>query len=255
MGSEKGGAKVIGGGGIFNLFDWKRKSRKKLFSNSPEGSKLVKMSEETLLSGRLHLGDDDEGIGVSSFKGSSDYSCASSVTDEEVREMKAPGVVARLMGLDAMPTSGVPEPYCTPFRDTRLFRYSHSLKRSHEYSMNDQFSHVPQRVDGYIRKPLDLRAPKMPSSPIERFRWKHCHQGLQSTYPCLTKVCKAPVAGFTKDSLSFWRCLLFSAGGLLLSLGSGAFSCLPFVFFLLLDWLLFSLVNSRHWRMIVSTVK
>jgi hypothetical protein len=35
MGSEKGGAKVIGGGGIFNLFDWKRKSRKKLFSNSP----------------------------------------------------------------------------------------------------------------------------------------------------------------------------------------------------------------------------
>jgi hypothetical protein len=39
MASEKGGAKVIGGGGgaggIFNLFDWKRKSRKKLFSNSP----------------------------------------------------------------------------------------------------------------------------------------------------------------------------------------------------------------------------
>jgi hypothetical protein len=92
------------------------------------------------------------------------------VTDEEVREMKAPGVVARLMGLDAMPTSGVPEPYCTPFRDTRLFRDSHSLKRSPEYSMNDQFSHVPQRVDGYIRKPLDLRAPKMPSSPIERFQ-------------------------------------------------------------------------------------
>lgn len=192
MGSEKGGAKVTGGGGIFNLFDWKRKSRKKLFSNFPKGSKLVKRSEETLLSGRLHLGDDDEGIGVSSFKGSSDYSCASSATDEEVREMKAPGVVARLMGLDAMPTSGVPEPYCTPFRDTRLFRYSHSLKRSPEYSMNDQFSHVPQRVHGYIRKPLDLRAPKMPSSPIERFQMealpprsaKHLpmsHQGLQST--------------------------------------------------------------------------
>lgn len=170
MGPEKGGAKVIGGGGIFNLFDWKRKSRKKLFSNSPEGSKLVKRSDETLLSGRLHLGDEDEGIGVSSFKGSSDYSCASSVTDEEGREMKAPGVVARLMGLDAMPTSGVPEPYCTPFRDTRSFRDSHSLKRSPEYSLNDQFGHIPQRVDGYIRKPLDLRAPKMPSSPIERFQ-------------------------------------------------------------------------------------
>ncbi|CAL4914024.1 unnamed protein product [Urochloa decumbens] len=174
MGSEKGGTKVIGGGGaaggIFNLFDWKRKSRKKLFSNSPEGAKLVKRSEETLPSGRLHLVDEDEGIGVSSFKGSSDYSCASSVTDEEGREMKAPGVVARLMGLDALPTSGVPEPYCTPFRDTRSFRDSQSLKRSPEYSMNDQFGHVPRRVDGYMRKPLDLRAQKMPSSPIERFQ-------------------------------------------------------------------------------------
>ncbi|ONL99022.1 hypothetical protein ZEAMMB73_Zm00001d029569 [Zea mays] len=57
-GAIKGGAKVIGGGGIFNLFDWKRKSRKKLFSNSPEGSKLVKRSEETLLSGCLHLLDE-----------------------------------------------------------------------------------------------------------------------------------------------------------------------------------------------------
>jgi hypothetical protein len=35
------------------------------------------------------------------------------VTDEEGREMKAPGVVARLMGLDALPTSGIPEPYRT----------------------------------------------------------------------------------------------------------------------------------------------
>jgi hypothetical protein len=84
--------------------------------------------------------------------------------------MKAPGVVARLMGLDALPTSGAPEPYCTPFRDTRSFRDSQSLKRSPEYSMNDQFSHVPRRVDGYMRKPLDLRAQKMPSSPIERFQ-------------------------------------------------------------------------------------
>ncbi|KAG8063699.1 hypothetical protein GUJ93_ZPchr0003g16687 [Zizania palustris] len=177
MGTERGGTKVAGGGGgggsgggLFNLFDWKRKSRKKLFSNSPEGAKLVRRGEETLPSGRLHLVDEDEGIGVSSFKGSSDYSCASSVTDEEWREMKAPGVVARLMGLDAMPSTGVPETYCTPFRDTRSFRDSHSLKRSPEYSGNDQFSYVPRRIDGYMRKPLDLRAQKMPSSPIERFQ-------------------------------------------------------------------------------------
>jgi len=113
--------------------------------------------------------DDDDGMGVSSFKGSSDYSCASSVTDEG-REMKAPSVVARLMGLDAMPTSGVPEPYCTPFRDTRSFRDCHNLERSPDHSMNDQFGHVPRRVDCYMRKPLDFRAQKMPSSPIERFQ-------------------------------------------------------------------------------------
>ncbi|KAL5232318.1 hypothetical protein ABZP36_031094 [Zizania latifolia] len=139
MGTERGGVKVGGGGGggggggLFNLFDWKRKSRKKLFSNLPG-------------------------------------SCASSVTDEEGREIKAPGVVARLMGLDAMPSTGVPETYCTPFQDTRSFRDSHNLKRSSEYSGNDQFSYVPRRIDGYMRKPMDLRAQKMPSSPIERFQ-------------------------------------------------------------------------------------
>jgi hypothetical protein len=114
--------------------------------------------------------DDDEGLGMSSVKGSSDYSCASSVTNEEGCEMKAPGVVAKLMGLDAMPSSGVPEPYCTPLSDTRSFRDSHNLKRSPEYSMNDQFSHVPRRVVGYIGKPLDMTAQKAPSSPIGRFQ-------------------------------------------------------------------------------------
>lgn len=32
MGGERGGSKT---GGFFHLFDWNRKSRKKLFSNSP----------------------------------------------------------------------------------------------------------------------------------------------------------------------------------------------------------------------------
>jgi hypothetical protein len=39
MGTKRREARVIGGagggGGIFSLFDWTRKSRKKLFSNSP----------------------------------------------------------------------------------------------------------------------------------------------------------------------------------------------------------------------------
>ncbi|XP_020276775.1 uncharacterized protein LOC109851080 isoform X2 [Asparagus officinalis] len=52
------------------------------------------------------LVDDDGAVGVSSGKGSSHYSCASSVTDEEGISIRAPGVVARLMGLDSVPTSG-----------------------------------------------------------------------------------------------------------------------------------------------------
>ncbi|XP_020108018.1 uncharacterized protein LOC109723918 [Ananas comosus] len=168
MGAEKGGSKS---GGFFHLFDWNRKSRKKLFSNvSPEGTKQGKRSEDNLPTTRFCLVDEGDNIAVSSIKGSSDYSCASSVTDEDGNGTKVPGVVARLMGLDSMPVSNVSEPYSTPFFDRRLLRDSHSLKRSPEFSKNDPFNHLIKRGEGYIRKPVESRAQKMPSSPIERFQ-------------------------------------------------------------------------------------
>jgi len=114
--------------------------------------------------------DDDEIVGVSSGKGSSDYSCASSVTDEEGITLRAPGVVARLMGLDSMPTSGVSEPSSTPFFDTRSLRDKQTHKRSPEFYINDQFNHIVHRAEGYARRPMETRAQKMPSSPIERFQ-------------------------------------------------------------------------------------
>ncbi|XP_017697643.1 uncharacterized protein LOC103704637 [Phoenix dactylifera] len=170
MGAEKGGSKSSG---FFHLFDWNRKSRKKLFSsgtNSPESSKQGKRSDSNLPTTRLHLNEDDEIIGVSRAKGSSDYSCASSVTDEEGNGVRAPGVVARLMGLDSLPTSGVSEPFSTPFLDSRSLRDNCTLKRSPEFSMNDQFNHAPHKAEGYFRKQVELRSQKMPSSPIERFQ-------------------------------------------------------------------------------------
>ncbi|KAF3323824.1 DUF761-associated sequence motif [Carex littledalei] len=109
MGIEKGGSK---GSGFFHLFDWNRKSRKKLFTVSPEGTKQ----------GGKRI---DETYHPPVFA-----CCASSVTDDDRTGSKAPGVVARLMGLDSMPVSTASEPYCTPFRDTRSFRENYSLKRA-----------------------------------------------------------------------------------------------------------------------------
>ncbi|WOL06684.1 hypothetical protein Cni_G15418 [Canna indica] len=166
MGGERGGSKT---GGFFHLFDWNRKSRKKLFSNSPEGSKQGKRSSDTLPITQLRLIDDEEIFGGPSFKGSSDYSCGSSVTDEEGNGTRAPGVVARLMGLDSMPTSGVSEPYSTPFFDARSLRDNHS-QRSPDFYPSEKFSHVPHKAEGYFRKPIETRSQKMPSSPIERFQ-------------------------------------------------------------------------------------
>lgn len=138
---------------------------------------------------------------MSSIKGSSDYSCASSVTDDDLNGSKAPGVVARLMGLDSMPVSTASEPYCTPFRDTRSFRDNYALKRSPEYCTQDRLTNNAHRIEtsGYMRRPVDLRAQKMPSSPIERFQMEalpsRSGKPLPMTYHKLLSPIKNP--GFT----------------------------------------------------------
>ncbi|KAG1365289.1 hypothetical protein COCNU_12G002890 [Cocos nucifera] len=120
--------------------------------------------------GEVNQIDEDEMIGVSSVKGSSDYSCTSSVTDEEGNTFRAPGVVARLMGLDSMPISGTSVPYSTPLHDSRSLQDNHSQRRSPGFCINDQFNHVIKRSEAYSRIPAELRSQKMPSSPIKRFQ-------------------------------------------------------------------------------------
>ncbi|XP_078439097.1 uncharacterized protein LOC144709416 [Wolffia australiana] len=139
MGLDKAGSKS---GGFFNLFDWNRKSRKKLFSsgNSPVESKQKPNPARHAQTTRApkFIEDDDSGA-VFSIKGS-DYSCASSITDEDGHATRAPGVVARLMGLDTMPTT-ISETISSPLFDSR------STKEKSECSYR-----------------------KTPSSPIERFK-------------------------------------------------------------------------------------
>ena len=79
------------------------------------------------------------------------YICASS-TNEDRRVMTTPGVVAKLMGLDAIPCPGVTKSINTPSHD------SYDINRIPEYS-NDN-----------MLKPLDSRAKSTPRSPIERLQ-------------------------------------------------------------------------------------
>ncbi|XP_043711167.1 uncharacterized protein LOC122660059 [Telopea speciosissima] len=180
MGFDRQSSKNGGGyvGGFLQLFDWNGKSRKKLFSNKsdfPEGSKQGKKRDGNFPMTRLRLMEEDENGGAS-IKGSSDYSCASSVTDDDgygTRVTKAPGVVARLMGLDSLPTSNTAESYSTPFFDSRSLRDANYHSRISELHNEQQIlhssNHLPE-CEGFSRNLAECRPHKMQSRPIERFQ-------------------------------------------------------------------------------------
>ncbi|KAG8372907.1 hypothetical protein BUALT_Bualt12G0115900 [Buddleja alternifolia] len=157
MGIEKQGSK--GGnyvGGFLQMFDWNAKSRKKLFSSKsdiPEQSKQKKRCDGNLPMTRIPMMDEDEIEGGSSIKGSSDYSCASSVTDEDFYRTKAPGVVARLMGLDSLPKANI-EPYSTPLFDTQSLRDSYYRTKNLEYHQ-DETMHTEPKYQKVIHRPIE----------------------------------------------------------------------------------------------------
>ncbi|XP_059291000.1 uncharacterized protein LOC132044522 [Lycium ferocissimum] len=175
MGAEKHGSKSGGGyvGGFLQLFDWNAKSRKKLFSSKsdiPEQPKQKKRCDGNLPVTRVHLHNEDAG---SSVKGSSDYSCASSVTDEEYYGIKPAGVVARLMGLDCMPSSTFSEPYSTPFFDSQSLRSAPCLSSNLEYQQNFQTvysSNLHEKMEALGRSSLEPKHQKIISRPIEKFQ-------------------------------------------------------------------------------------
>ncbi|KAL1548157.1 hypothetical protein AAHA92_16429 [Salvia divinorum] len=172
MGIEKQSSKS-GVGSFLQLFDWNAKSRKKLFSSKsdcPEKSKQKKRCDGNLPTTRLDMMDEDEVSARPSMKGSSVYSCASSVvTDEDLYGSKGPGVVARLMGLEPLSKSNAPEPY-TPFS------YSHSLPGSYYQSKNLDYRQDPQIMQlGNLQQPgiqsvTESRHQKVKQRPIEKFQ-------------------------------------------------------------------------------------
>ncbi|XVF66155.1 hypothetical protein PTKIN_Ptkin10aG0012500 [Pterospermum kingtungense] len=199
MGVDKESSKNGGGyvGGFFQLFDWTAKSRKKLFSSKsdfPERSKQGKRSDGNLPMTRLHLTDEDEiGVGTS-IKGSSDYSCASSITDDDMYGARAPSVVARLMGLDSLPTSS--EPYSTPLFDTQSLRDAHFRNRSFNYHHDQQIVYPEDlfnKIEGPARNFMQSKPQKTISKPIEKFQTESLPPKASKTIPITHHKLLSPI--------------------------------------------------------------
>ncbi|KAM7478438.1 hypothetical protein LguiA_026651 [Lonicera macranthoides] len=158
-------------GGFFQLFDWNVKSRKKLFSNKSElperlghgkenvdGSAISRLQQMTAL---------ENGF-CSSIRGS-DHSCSSSVSNDDVSGTKAPGVVAKLMGLDSLPNSNIPEPVF----NSHSFRDYHPSRNTTDFQSERQnigYSSTRGKLDGFTRNPVEHRLQKVQNRPIERFQ-------------------------------------------------------------------------------------
>ncbi|KAL0367785.1 UNVERIFIED_CONTAM: hypothetical protein Sradi_3668600 [Sesamum radiatum] len=167
---SKGGNYV---GGFLQMFDWNAKSRKKLFSSKsdiPEQSKQKKRCDGNLPTTRLQMLDEDESAAGSSVKGSSDYSCASSVIDEDFCGTKAPSVVARLMGLDSLPKSNMREAYSTPLFDSQSLRDSYYRTKGLEYCQDQIIMHSSRLQDVSVRNDTETKYPNVKHRPIEKFQ-------------------------------------------------------------------------------------
>ncbi|XP_007031118.2 PREDICTED: uncharacterized protein LOC18600554 isoform X1 [Theobroma cacao] len=162
-------------GGFFQLFDWNGKSRKKLFSNNSELSEESRRGTpvENLAKSLPHTTEGDEYNATSSSRRSCDFSSASSVTSDEGYGSRAPGVVARLMGLDSLPTLNVPEPSSTPYSGSCSLRSSH-YERSTPNLWNEcqptDYTNISNKLDRLSSNPIEPRFHKVQNRPIERFQ-------------------------------------------------------------------------------------
>ncbi|MCD7446485.1 hypothetical protein HAX54_007799 [Datura stramonium] len=161
-------------GGFLQLFDWNTKSRKKLFSNKselPENSKQGKENANGSANLRLQQVH-DYGPGSNS-KQNYDFYSASSVAEDGSYGQKAPGVVARLMGLDSLPTSIESDPYfnspfdCHSFRDYPYLSFIADFQNEHHMTVD---GNMRNKLDGFKKNPVEIRLQKVQSRPIERFQ-------------------------------------------------------------------------------------
>uniref|UniRef100_A0A0D9W106 DUF4378 domain-containing protein n=1 Tax=Leersia perrieri TaxID=77586 RepID=A0A0D9W106_9ORYZ len=162
------------GHGFFSLFDWGKKSKKRLVSGSGSNSPVSRFSEDSkdfdgaTPNSRPNLFLED----ASSLKESSEHSCSSSVIDEEALARRGPTVVARLMGLDSMPAASSSGSYTMPL----TVQQSLHNNNIHDELIGRSYVGSPLKMPSSPLKmpgsPLKMPGSphKMPGSPIDRFR-------------------------------------------------------------------------------------
>ncbi|KAB2059282.1 hypothetical protein ES319_A11G291200v1 [Gossypium barbadense] len=162
-------------GGFFQLFDWNGKSRKKLFSNNSElqESKRGKAEEHAVKPPPYSVREGDEYSATSNNTRSGDFNSSSSVTSDEGYGSRAPGVVARLMGLDSLPTLNVYELSSIPYSGSSSLRVSHTERNTpnlwNEYQPAD-YANISNKLDRSSSNPIEPRSRKVQNRPIERFQ-------------------------------------------------------------------------------------
>ncbi|KAH1083735.1 hypothetical protein J1N35_023496 [Gossypium stocksii] len=164
-------------GGFFQLFDWNGKSRKKLFSNNSELQEESKRgkAEEHAVKPPPHSvqREGDECSAASNNTRSGDFNSSSSVTSDEGYGSRAPGVVARLMGLDSLPTLNVSELSSIPYSGSSSLRVSQNERNTpnlwNEYQPAD-YANISNKLDRSSSNPIEPRSRKVQNRPIERFQ-------------------------------------------------------------------------------------
>ncbi|CAI9103499.1 OLC1v1001994C1 [Oldenlandia corymbosa var. corymbosa] len=160
-------------GGFLQLFDWNVKSRKKLFSNKSESSENTKQGREILNDStvsrlqKVH----ENGYGPCT-RGTNDLNYTSSVNGDD-GSTKAPSVVARLMGLDSLPTTNASESCYTPLFESPSFRDSHYSRVIPDIRGDEHiviYESMRNKLDGSTKNPVEVMLHKVQSRPIERFQ-------------------------------------------------------------------------------------
>ncbi|KAL1189799.1 hypothetical protein V5N11_036277 [Cardamine amara subsp. amara] len=157
-------------GAFLNLFDWPGKSRKKLFSSNisqlSEESKQAKENVHNPSITRHSVFEVDQTVKNSTYNPRSDSSCcASSVTSDDGNVVRAPSVVARLMGLEGLPLPNVLEQRVNPDLDPYFLR---SSRQANTWDANVDHK---SDFDGVSCDHLDSRTSKGPRKRmIERFQ-------------------------------------------------------------------------------------
>uniref|UniRef100_A0A1J3IVA9 DUF4378 domain-containing protein n=1 Tax=Noccaea caerulescens TaxID=107243 RepID=A0A1J3IVA9_NOCCA len=154
-------------GTFLNLFDWPGKSRKKLFSSNisqlSEDSKQAKENVQNPSITRHSVFEVEQTVKSSNYNPprSDSSCCASSVTSDDGNVVRAPSVVARLMGLECLPLPNDVEPRVNPVLDPYFLRSSRQANTADHQS----------DFDGVSYDHLDSRTSKGPRKRmIERFQ-------------------------------------------------------------------------------------